>query len=175
MKRVMIVGGPGSGKSTLARKLGDLTGLPVFHMDHIHWHADWVERDPAAKSAMTQDIHRRDKWIFEGGHSRTYAQRVQRADTFIWLDVPVALRLWRVFRRTIVHYGKSRPDLPDGCIERFDTSSLEFWSFILRTRHTARARLSAIYQDPPAHLKTYHLTSLRSVNRFLDDTKAQRR
>lgn len=37
MQRVMIVGQPGSGKSTLARKLGEHTGLPVVHIDTIHW------------------------------------------------------------------------------------------------------------------------------------------
>jgi dephospho-CoA kinase len=33
----MIVGQPGAGKSTLARALGVATGLPVVHMDMIHW------------------------------------------------------------------------------------------------------------------------------------------
>lgn len=37
MKRVMITGGPGSGKSMLAAALGEKTGLPVYHMDKIHY------------------------------------------------------------------------------------------------------------------------------------------
>lgn len=64
MKRVMIVGGPGSGKSTLARQLGAITGLPVFHMDHIHWKPHWVERDRADKDLMTRVVHAKDSWIF---------------------------------------------------------------------------------------------------------------
>lgn len=44
MQRVMIIGQPASGKSTLARQMGDLTGLPVFHIDHIHWKPEWVAR-----------------------------------------------------------------------------------------------------------------------------------
>ena len=44
MQRVMIIGQPGSGKSTLARALGDITGLPVRHMDHIHWQDGWMQR-----------------------------------------------------------------------------------------------------------------------------------
>ena len=81
MKRVMIVGGPGSGKSTLARKLGARTGLPVYHMDHIHWMPGWVERPGHDKDRMTHEIHMKDVWIFEGGHSRTYQERFARADT----------------------------------------------------------------------------------------------
>jgi adenylate kinase family enzyme len=35
MERIMIVGQPGSGKSTLAQVLGEVTGLPVIHIDKI--------------------------------------------------------------------------------------------------------------------------------------------
>ena len=44
MKRVMIVGQPGAGKSTIARQIGQRTGLPVVHIDKIHWMPGWVER-----------------------------------------------------------------------------------------------------------------------------------
>ena len=37
MKRIMIIGGAGSGKSSLARALGDITGLPVVHIDTLYW------------------------------------------------------------------------------------------------------------------------------------------
>ena len=37
MERVAIVGPGGAGKSTLARRLGELTGLPVIHLDREHW------------------------------------------------------------------------------------------------------------------------------------------
>lgn len=42
MQRVMIIGQPGSGKSTLAREMGKHTGLPVVHIDTIHWQPGWV-------------------------------------------------------------------------------------------------------------------------------------
>ncbi|MDX8354683.1 AAA family ATPase [Cognatiyoonia sp. IB215182] len=166
MQRVMICGGPGSGKSTLARILGELTGLPVFHMDQIHWKSGWVERSTDEKSTMCHAVHMQDEWIFEGGHSRTYAERVARADTFVWLDLPVVLRQWRVFRRTLQGYGQSRPDLPDGCPERFNKETLEFWRFIWRTRHTARAKLAAIAANP-GHLTVHHLQTRSQVAAFI--------
>ncbi len=168
MQRVMIVGGPGSGKSTLARKLGARTGLPVFHMDHIHWQAGWVERPLAEKIPISLAVHARDRWIFEGGLSRTYADRVARADTFIWLDMPVALRFWRVVRRSVIYLGRSRPDLPDGCVERFGRETLAFWQFIWRTKQTSRVSLQAIVDHPPPHLTVVHLQCLRAVQQYLD-------
>jgi adenylate kinase family enzyme len=161
----MIVGSPGSGKSTLARALGGRTGLPVFHMDMIHYRPGWVERSREEKDRLTREVHRKDAWIFEGGHSRTYAERIERADTLIWLDVPVALRLWRILRRWGVYRGRTRPDLPPGCPERV---SLEFVAFILQTRRRARGRHEALWRDPPRHVRTHRLRTRRDVRRFLD-------
>lgn len=169
MKRVMIVGGPGAGKSTLARALGAQTGLPVYHMDRIHYQTGWVERPREEKDRLTHEVHARDEWIFEGGHSRTYAERVARADTYIWLDVPVLLRIFRVLRRAVKYYGRTRPDLPEGCPERLSRQTVEFLRFIWRTRHTARAQMEAIYRDPPPHLTVYRLQSRAEVRGFLAD------
>ena len=168
MKRVMIVGGPGSGKSVLAAALGKKTGLPVFHMDKIHWLPDWVERTREEKDRMTHEVHMKYSWIFEGGHSSTYAERVGRADTFLWLDVPVGRRIYRVLKRSLRYYGQSRPDLPEGCPERFNRQTVEFVRFIWRTRHSARAKLEAIYRDPPSHLKVHRLETFTDVRRYLD-------
>lgn len=167
MKRVMIVGGPGSGKSTLATRLGEVTGLPVYHMDQIHWCSGWVERAREEKSRMTHEVHMKDEWIFEGGHSATYAERVARADTFIWLDVPVWLRIFRVLKRSAMHHGQTRPDLAEGCPEQFNWQTVEFLSFIWRTRHTARAKLVAIYEAPHEHLNVVRLKTKTELNAFL--------
>ena len=101
MKRVMIIGQPGSGKSTLARFLGERTGLPVVHIDKIHWKPGWNEREKEEKTALCQAVHARDRWIFEGGHSVTWEERRARCDTLIWLDFPLWLRVWRVVWRTL--------------------------------------------------------------------------
>ena len=92
MQRVMIVGQPGSGKSTLARKLGQRTGLPVIHIDTIHWQPGWVERSWDEKTRLCHEVEARECWIFEGGHSATWDNRVARADLLIWIDRSAALR-----------------------------------------------------------------------------------
>lgn len=168
----MIVGGPGSGKSTLARALGEGTGLPVHHMDQIHWMPGWVERPRAEKTRLCHEVHMREAWIFEGGHSATWPERMARADTLIWLDLPVLLRQWRVIHRSIRYRGDSRPDLPKGCPERFDRETLAFHRFIWQSRRRTRARLLAIFAAPPAHLATVRLGTRRAVGQFLAEIPA---
>jgi adenylate kinase family enzyme len=137
MQRVMVIGQPGSGKSVLARALGDITGLAVIHIDHIHWMSGWRERSPAEKDRLCREAEAGDAWIFEGGHSATWSNRLERADTLIWLDVPVGIRLPRVLWRSARYYGRTRPDLPPGCPEQF---SAEFLHFIWRTGTPAGKR-----------------------------------
>ncbi|POF29045.1 P-loop NTPase family protein [Roseibium marinum] len=167
MKRVMIVGAPGSGKSMLAIALGKKTGLPVHHMDKIHYKPGWVARTKAEKDRLTHEVHVQDRWILEGGHSNTYGERLARADTFIWLDMPVGVRLFRVLRRSAKYYGQSRPDLPDGCVEPFNLETFEFLHSIWRTRHSARRKLEAIFSAPPAHLSVHRLETHADVRQYL--------
>lgn len=42
--KIAILGTSGSGKSTLAKRLGETYGLPVLHMDTVHFLPGWVER-----------------------------------------------------------------------------------------------------------------------------------
>jgi adenylate kinase family enzyme len=165
MKRVMIVGQPGSGKSTLARLLGDKTGLPVVHMDLIHWKPGWVERDRAEKTRLCREVHAQGRWIFEGGHSVTWPERLERCDTLIWLDVPLGLRMWRVFRRSLRDYGRSRADLPEDCPEQFDP---EFYRFIWRTRQSARQKIAAMFEGVPPEKRKVKLSTRGEVARFLN-------
>lgn len=172
MQRVMIIGQPGSGKSTLARLLGEITFLPVYHMDQIHWKAGWEERDAAEKMRMALDVAAQPAWIFEGGHSASWSARLDRADTLIWLDVGLTVRSWRVFWRTLRQYGRERSDLPVGCPEHF---SLEFWQWIWRTRHTGRARMRALYNSalpPKTRVRLTSLAQVRAYLRSLEDAVA---
>ncbi len=161
----MIIGQPGAGKSTLAREMGGITHLPVVHMDHINWQAGWIERSGPEKDAMCAAVHARETWIFEGGRSVTWPQRLVRADTLIWLDVPLALRLPRVLVRTVRHWGRTRPDLPDGCPDRL---SLDFLRWIWTTRTTARKKMQALYHSAPPDKSKYRLANGRDVQRFLE-------
>lgn len=167
MQRVMIVGQPGSGKSTLARMIGQATGLPVFHMDQIHWQPGWVERPHADKLRLAQEVEARPAWVFEGGLSATYRTRMARADLLIWLDVPVWRRLWRVTRRSLAGRGQNRPDLPSGCPEKLSNLP-EFWRFIWTTRRSARVRILRLTQTARPGLEVVRLRTLSQTRRFLN-------
>lgn len=167
MKRVMIIGGSGSGKSTLARQVGARTGLPVVHMDNLFWRPGWVMDDEDAFRGRVDDAIAQDAWVMDGNYSRTWPDRLQRADTLVFLDMPTWLRLWRVIRRTLIHYGRTRPDLAPDCPERIDLGFIFGW--VTQYRRTGRPRaLDLVAPDGPAgHLGRHHLRGAADVRRFL--------
>ena len=55
-KTVGLLGPSGSGKSTLAKRLGERYGLPVLHMDTVHFLPGWVERPFAEEEAIVRQF-----------------------------------------------------------------------------------------------------------------------
>ena len=140
MQRVLLIGPCGSGKSTLARELAPLMGLPLVHMDQLGWQAGWVETEKAELNARLSEVVAQDAWLIEGNYGSILAPRLERADTVIYLDFPIRLCLARLIRRIITHRGRSRPDMPEGCPERFDAAF--FW-YVMNWNTGPRVRTEA--------------------------------
>jgi len=140
MKRVLIIGPCGSGKSTLARELAPRMGLPLVHMDQLGWQAGWVETEKAELNARLAKAVAEDQWLIEGNYGSTLLPRLERADTVIYLDFPIRLCLWRLVRRIRSNRGQSRPDMPEGCPERFD---LAFFWYVMNWNTGPRVRTEA--------------------------------
>lgn len=125
MRRVLVIGPCGSGKSTLSRELAPRLGLPLVHMDQLGWQAGWVETGKAEIAARLDAVLTQDSWLIEGNYGSLLAPRLARADTVVYLDFPIRLCLWRLARRILAYRGRTRPDMPEGCPERFDPAF--FW------------------------------------------------
>lgn len=168
-KRIMIIGQPGSGKSVLARKLGAKLGLPVYHIDHIHWQRGWKERTRTEKTKLCREVHAKDTWVFEGGHSSTWPERLDRADTLIWIDLPWWIRTVSVVYREAKSRGKRRVDLPDGCPAGFDARFIEFLRFMWKSRESHRQKAQRCYDEAAPSKECYRFSRRRDVNRFVDE------
>lgn len=169
MQRVMIIGGSGSGKSTVARRLGNITSLPVIHIDKLFWLPEWVERPKAERDRLMREAIAAERWIFDGNYSSTFDERAARADTIVFLDIATARRIARVVWRTAIHFGRSRPDMTEGCPERLNADYLDFvvnW-VAGYNRRGARAKALALLEGSPRQATVHHLTSPRDVERFL--------
>ena len=130
MKRIMIIGCGGAGKSTLARQLGEKTGLPVVHLDKLFWRPGWEHISRDEFDVLHREALMGEKWILDGNFDRTMEERIKHCDTVIYLDFSRFACLYGVAKRILTTYGKVRPDMGEGCPERFDMDFLKWvWNF----------------------------------------------
>lgn len=131
MQRVLIIGSAGAGKSTLARKLGEVTALPVVHLDAQFWQPGWKETPREIWTERVAELVRGERWIMDGNYGGTMVERMHAADTVVLLALSRWLCLYRVLSRSIRSYGVARPDLNPGCPEQLpDLQFLRWiWSY----------------------------------------------
>lgn len=163
MERIVIIGCSGSGKSTLARALKEKLGLPLVHLDQLWWKAGWqnVTREEFdSRLAMALNM---DKWIMDGNFNRTIPQRIAKCDTIIYLDFSRWACLWGVTQRILKNRGKVRPDMAEGCPERFDW---EFIKWVWNFNKNNRVR-NYTYLAQAKHAERIVLKNRREVKNFL--------
>ncbi len=99
--RICIMGPSNSGKSTLAAAIARAKGLAVVHLDQLHHrpHTDWSPRPAEEFVALHDAAIIGSQWVIEGNYSRLLQQRLERATSFILLDVPTTTSFHRYIRR----------------------------------------------------------------------------
>ena len=164
MERILIIGCSGAGKSTLARELGQKLGLPVIHLDQLWWNPGWVESDREAFDARLTAILEEPRWIMDGNFSRTMPMRIPKCDTIIYLDFNRWACLWGLCQRMWGYYGKVRPDMTQGCPERFDP---EFVRWIWNFNRDNRVR-NYTWIAQARHARSIVLKNRKEVKAFLE-------
>ena len=108
MKKVIVIGSPGAGKTTFSRRLGEITGIPVRHLDSI-WHLPDRTNIPREEfDGKLADMLEEESWIIDGNYSRTMEMRLQACDTVFLLDYPADVCLAGVRERI----GRKRDEMP---------------------------------------------------------------
>ncbi|MBR5265867.1 MAG: DNA topology modulation protein [Clostridia bacterium] len=128
--KIAILGYSGSGKSTLARILADKYNIDVLHFDAVHFLPDWEIRSRDEKERITREfLDSHTSWVIDGNYSKLfYERRMEEADRIILLLFNRFSCFFRAYGRYIRFRGKTRPDMAEGCREKFD---LEFARWIL--------------------------------------------
>lgn len=172
MKRIMVTGiSAGAGKSTFARELGNILRIDVYHLDTFFWKPGWVQASIEEFSETQMNIVREPEWIIEGNYKSTYEIRAERADTIIYLELPLLVCLYRVFKRWYRNRGRTRPDLGEGCPEKIDWA---FLKFICTTYYPRKRKMAArfkAFQSVGSQKTLYQLKGKQEIRSFLEALK----
>ena len=155
MERIMIIGCGGAGKSTLARQLGAKLNLPVVHLDKLFWRPGWEQISREEFDRHHREALAQEKWIIDGNYDRTMGERAKYCDTIIYLDFSRAACLMGVAKRVLTSYGRVRPDMAEGCPERFDLEFIKWiWDFNKNNREKTYRLLNETEGKETIVLKT---------------------
>ena len=168
MERILIIGCGGAGKSTLARQLGKRTGLPVVHLDQLFWHPGWVESTKDEIDAKIMEELGKPRWIMDGNYNRTLPIRLEKCDAVIYLDFSRVACMFGVLKRILTTYGTVRPDMAEGCPERFD---LDFLKWVWNFNKSKREKYYRLLNETDG-IEKIVLKNRRAVKRFLQSLEA---
>jgi adenylate kinase family enzyme len=169
--RFSIAGTSGSGKTTTGRALAERLELPFVELDALCHGPGWQEAPDDVFCARVEEAMAAapDGWVIDGNYARKLGDLVlERADTLVWLDVPLRVCLWRLWRRT---WGRilRREELWSGNRESLRTAffmpdSLFAWTI---SSHRRRRRTFPERLERHPHLEVVRLRSQREVERWL--------
>jgi adenylate kinase family enzyme len=169
MKKVLVIGSCGAGKSTFARRLHEATGLKLIHLDRFYHNPNWEEPSDEEWFQTVEKLIGEDEWIIDGNYGGSMERRLARCDTAIWLDFPRIVCTWRVLKRTMMYRKKTRPDMAEGCNERFEWEFTKYvWNF-KRDKNPALESRLAKYDE----VKVFRLSSNSQVEQFFRQLKSQ--
>lgn len=99
-RRVLVAGTSGSGKTTVAARLATALGVPHIEIDGLFHGPEWVPRP-----SFEADVRRfaaTGGWVTEWQYAAVRDHLADRADLLVWLDLPRALVMRQVVRRTVL-------------------------------------------------------------------------
>jgi adenylate kinase family enzyme len=101
--RVVVIGPSGSGKTRLSAGLAEALHARHVEIDAL-WHGpNWQNCGPEELRARVSAATDGDDWVCDGTYHTIIGELVlERAETVAWLDLPVALVIWRLVRRSWV-------------------------------------------------------------------------
>jgi len=166
MKKIAVFGKPGSGKSRLSKSLALATSIPLYQLDSILYqkNGDMIERETFDKTH--DEILSSETWIIDGfGPMGAFKQRLDAADTLVYIDLPYLSSYWFVTKRMIKGAVVKPEGWPEGSsvikgsIQSYKTLRLcpKFWNndFL----ETLKARSS--------HQTVHIIKTVSELNRFV--------
>jgi adenylate kinase family enzyme len=161
MKKILILGSCGAGKSLFAKRLHNLLGLKLIHLDQYYWKPNWERTDSLEFRKKVKELIADDEWIMDGNYRSTLDIRMPAADTIILLDFNRLTCFLRLFKRRT---KKDRLDIIKGCEERvtFELIKWVLWTFPQENRKQILSRLKELGDK-----KIFILKSNKEIEAFL--------
>lgn len=162
------MGPSGSGKTWVSERLARTLGLRHVEIDALYHGPNWESCTLDVLRERVAEATEGDGWVSDGTYHQLIGELVlERAQTVVWLDLPVRLLMWRLVRRS---YVRKRDD-----VELWHGNREAPWAEQIRylfrpafkRAFENRRNLPALFARHP-HLEVHRLRSDRAVRAFVE-------
>src|SRR5205823_633514 len=110
-RKIVVKGASGSGKSTFAAALAERLDLPYIELDALNHGPGWTQASPAElRARLVAALSGLNGWIVDGNYeSKLGTWLLDEAELIVWLDLPLGLKLRRLWRRTLPRIRDRQP------------------------------------------------------------------
>ncbi len=163
-KKIIVVGNAGSGKTQFSKRLAEIMGLPLIHLDKEYWRPGWRETPREAWLEKHRELISGDEWIIDGNFSANLKERFLLADAVLFLDISRPRCYCNLLSRYVKNKGKQRDDLPEDCPEFLRPDQFKkVWYFPNTTRNKI---MSYMMRYPREQMHTFY--ELKAADEWLD-------
>jgi adenylate kinase family enzyme len=172
MKRVAVFGNAGGGKSTFAKRLANLTQLPLYPLDLIQFRPGGGAVPHEQYLKAHADLLRKDEWIIDGfGCVASAWERFSKADTLVYIDLPLVTHHWWVTKRLIKGLFVTPEGWPqDSPMWR---STMDSYRVLWRCHRALTPRYRQLVADVAASKRVHHVRSPAGMIALLDAIKRE--
>lgn len=168
MSKIAVFGKPGSGKSTLGQHLCGVLQLPFYPLDSLLYRPDGQRYERPEYERLHQQLLSSERWLIDGlGPLDSFYQRLQAADTLIYIELPYWQSYWLVTKRLL----KSLWEKPEGWPEGSSVwrGSLESYRYLKLSPQFWNAEFEQQLEKYRPDKKVYVIRSLAQLKRFVDN------
>jgi len=167
MKKVAVFGNAGGGKSTLSKKLSEMTGLPLYVLDKIQYQSGSTEISQEEYQHIHEKILATDQWIIDGfGCMETLWQRLNEADSLVFVDLPLYVHCWWVTKRLIIGHFQSPEGWPKN--SPILQSSLRSYRVLWLCHKYLIPKYREYIKQVQTIKRVYHICSIEEIGQFFE-------
>ncbi len=173
MQKVAVFGNSGGGKSTLSKGLAELTGLPLVVLDLIQYKPGGVEVSDDEYQSAHDELLQQERWIIDGyGSLSTVWERLEVADTLVYLDLPVLNHYWWVTKRFIKGFFIPPESWPQNTPLLKASLNSYYTVWLCNKKLTPRYR--EYINQAKETKRVFHLKSLKDIEHFYQVVRSER-
>lgn len=170
ISKICIIGNIAGGKTRLARRLGEIHGLPVTHVDTIQFLPGMIVRPLQESRNSLTEIAQRSSWIIDGyGPLDLIEKRFDQADLVIFIDLNLRTHIWWLIKRQLKNLFHSRPELPEGTNELTLQHSRKLYRTLIGMHEKMRPELLKIFSREKLKNKMMFINSVKRWNEIYEN------